>query len=96
MSKAITMVVQIGNSDDKLSQGKWSNYIDYVHDKIKPFANEIHFNGGSSFDAPWQNACFVLEIDYVSISKLRTELTSVKKLFDQDSIAITCGDTEFI
>lgn len=91
-----TIVVQIGNSDNKLTQGEWSNYVHNIYDKIKSVAKTIHFNGGSSYDVSQQNACFVFEVEYRLYSNLCSELKFIREFFEQDSIVIISGDVEFI
>ncbi len=92
----ITIVIQIGNSDDKLSQGEWANYISNIHSKVKSLAKEIHFFGGSSFDTSWQNACLAFEINEALCPKLYSELKFIREFFEQDSIAIIQGETIFV
>lgn len=91
-----TIVIQIGNSDDKLTQQQWSKYVERVYEKIKIHAREIHFSGGSQFDAPWQNACFIFEIKKLYCAALLVELRTIREDFNQDSIALTQGETSFI
>jgi hypothetical protein len=98
-NEVITMVIQIGNSgnsDDKLAQQQWSNYVSQMYSKIMMYAEEVHFSGGSQFDAPWQNACFVFEIGKSHCTGLSIELKSIRENFNQDSIALTQGETSFI
>lgn len=95
-TEMMTIAIQIGNSDDKLSQGEWSNYVGQVHDKIREYAREIHFFGGSPNWYAWQNACFVFEIDEVSYISFCSELKFVREFFEQDSIAVIKGGTVFI
>lgn len=91
-----TVTVQIGNSDNKLSQVEWSRYISSVSDVVGDYSIQVHFSGGSSYDMPWQNACFVAEVAPGMIESLQSHLTEIRKQFGQDSIAITFGDTSFI
>lgn len=91
-----TLVVQIGNSDNKLTQGKWSDYCFFVDADIEQFNDIIHFKGGSSFDSMYQNACWVFEIAENDIESLKNNLIEIKKRYDQDSIAIIEGDVYFI
>lgn len=95
-----TITVQIGNSDDKLSQQKWSQYCYIVGETIKLWANEVHFSGGSEASAPWQNKAwvFVLSDDEqdAKLSRLKAKLIEYRTDFNQLSIAWTEGETEFI
>jgi hypothetical protein len=94
-------VIQIGNSDDKLDQVDWSSFVYAVNDIILEYRYKIHFHGVSVGSAPWQNACWVLEIEsdkagMAMITVLRRELARVAKDYCQDSIALSLGDTEFV
>ena len=91
-----TLVIQIGNSDDKLSQEEWSKYGRRTHETIMTFAKEMHFSGGSYIFDPWQNACFVCEIADKYLEDLYTALIDIASRWGQDSIAITRGETVFI
>ena len=91
-----TITVQIGNTDNKLTQHEWAQLIFQVKNTLDIFANEIHFSGGSSYDAPWQNACFVAEVNDDKLPVIRAMFSTAAYLYKQDSIAMTTGDTEFI
>jgi hypothetical protein len=92
----VTVVVQIGNSDDKLSQAQWSKFTSWVRNTLNAYSKQIHFDGGSRFDAVWQNACFVCEVKEEDRSQLMDELKYVREHFKQDSVAVTIGPTEFV
>lgn len=89
----ITIVVQIGNSDDKLSQKEWSSYVNQIHENIKIHARQMHFFGGSPNWYPEQNACFVLEMSNEFYISLCSELKDTREYYNQDSIALVHGDT---
>lgn len=92
----------IGNSDDKLTQAQWSQYVKLVNDSVtsEDFSKSLraHFHGLSHGDAPWQNACWVVGLwfecdDNEPIKKtLLDELTSIRRLFNQDSVAGVAGE----
>lgn len=90
-----TIVVQIGNTDNKLSQEYWSCFCDDINTYVKHYGH-IHFYGGSRFDAPWQNACWVAEIDEDEIEELKLNITNVRERYNQDSVAVMVGGVEFI
>lgn len=94
MSK--TVVVQLGNSDNKLTQAEWSEFVSYVRDAIGESSINIHFDGGSRYDAPWQNACFVSEVCDEHLAQLKSDLECYRKMYRQDSVAVTIGDTLFV
>ncbi len=89
------MVILIGNSDNKLTQSEWAHYCAAVRNAVERHAFEVHFSGGSDWDAPWQNACWVIKpLD--CCDELEKELENIRKSFRQDSIAIMYGETKFI
>jgi len=89
-----TIVIQIGNSDDKLSQSSWADYISDVNRLL--FSQHIHFSGGSAPDHPWQNYCWVIECEDDAVRLIEYKLTQIRIAHRQDSIAFTIGNTEFI
>jgi hypothetical protein len=89
-----TIVIQIGNSDDKLTQKEWSYFVTRVSNTLDTLGAEVHFSGGSAAIAPWQNYCWVVGMS--SADDLRRRLANMAKTYNQDSIALTIGDTEFI
>ena len=91
-----TAVIQIGNTDDKLSQGEWSRFCDSMGDLVNALCSEIHYMGGSPANAPWQNACWVIAVPSDALDDLRRNLASIARRYQQDSIALTVGDTEFV
>ena len=88
-----TVTVQIGNTDNKLTQQKWSEFVKRTHYVLNR-AGSIHFSGGSPNDAPWQNYCWVLAS--YSWDDTNEKLSELAREYQQDSIAVTYGDTEFI
>lgn len=89
-----TLIIQIGNSDDKLSQKEWSEYISDVANVLYNWST-IHFFGTSIGTAPWQNACWVVEPNVTA--EIQKRLTVIRKTYKQDSIAFTVATkTEFI
>ena len=91
-----TVVIQIGNSDDKLSQSRWSEYCTQVDYAIRSSAVHVHFNGTSPGDAPWQNAAWIFEMEADDVDDLIYNLVNIRQAFGQESIAIQWGETKFI
>jgi len=52
-----TVVIQIGNSDDKLTQLEWAKFVNDIKHLVNNHAKEVHFFGGSSNWENWQNTC---------------------------------------
>lgn len=94
MSK--TIIIQIGNSDDRLSQIEWSEFVNEVQQAVEIFANEIHFFGASSNWMRWQNAAWILSCDESNIRGFKHDMSKLGKQFKQDSIAWSESETEFI
>ncbi len=95
MTDNLTVTIQIGNSDDKLTQSQWSRFVHTVNDYVMLWG-EIHFFGTSDGDKPWQNATWIIELDRELSINAHDKLRRVAKLFGQDSIAWTEGVTQFI
>lgn len=92
-----TYVIQIGNSDNKLTQNRWAHFVAGVDLAICSHCTQVHFKGGSDWDAPWQNACWVcVPISDEAASLLRSDLALEAARNNQESIALTVGETEFI
>ena len=90
-----TAVIQIGNSDDKLPQAMWCQFMHRLREYLE-IHTALHFSGASFPDSPWQNACFVCLIHKDSPDMLRKFLKDLCNEYQQDSIALTIGDTEFV
>lgn len=92
----LTVCIQIGNSDDKLPQKKWSEFMALIHHKIKRYAHELHFTGHSHPAEKWQNWCCVFTIDERKANDLAQELKHCRAVFDQESLAWLEGETVFL
>lgn len=92
----MTITLQIGNSDDKLTQKEWSQFVAAVDNEVNAAARQIHFTGTSAGHSQWQNACWVFELDASCRPALRAALQLHRITFRQDSIAWTEGETTFI
>lgn len=91
-----TVVIQIGNSDDKLTQFEWSNFCNAMKRHVQTFTAQIHFHGCSENSLPWQNACWVVSIERQLVYDFTKGITDIRTAFGQDSAAVTIGETEFI
>jgi hypothetical protein len=90
----ITVFVQIGNSDDKLTQARWSDYVGDVEFVLRHLTK--HFAGLAAGDRPWQNACWCVEVPLNQRDPIRARLAKAAAEFDQDSIAWAEAQTTFI
>lgn len=91
---AKTITLQIGNTDDKLTQEEWSDFCDTIDRAVNRFSPTVHFSGSPSSQAKKQNACWVFDID--EEEELRELITRIRVEYHQDSAAWTLGRTEFI
>jgi hypothetical protein len=96
----VIVLVSIGNSDDKLSQEDWSEFIASVRSAIHSVRPKVQIHGEwfSAPDVQWQNANWLLEIPGDDLAQgLRDDLVHERKRYDQDSIAWSVVEkTEFI
>lgn len=90
----MTVVIQIGNTDNKLTQQEWSQFILEMREVIHQYLGTVHFFGGSATYEPWQNVCWVVEVN--SLDAFCKEATVLRQKYKQDSVAVTVGNTEFI
>lgn len=91
-----TAVIQIGNSDDKLTQIWWNAFYEQVHEAVTGHG-KLHFAGTSPAVSRYQNACWVTEIsNQKKLHSLRAQLANLAHEFGQDSIALTVGDTTLL
>lgn len=92
-----TASILIGNSDDKLTQVEWSQYVMAVGSLIESVSGCVHFRGFTAPTSPRQTACWVAEMYVQSVNMLRHELAINAKYFRQDSVAVVWADsTEFV
>lgn len=85
----------IGNTDDKLTQMEWANYVEAVSLLITISNYDIYFAGFSNPTKPWQNACWVINVGDDELY-LKKQLSIIARRFRQDSIAVILGTTEFV
>lgn len=94
--KLITLVICIGNSDDKLTQKEWYAYTTNVQALMYSYAENVHFVGTSQSLSIYQNACFVCELEEHLVNTFIELLTNIKEKYKQESIVIIKNKTEFI
>ena len=93
-----TVTIIIGNSDNKLSQLRWSNFVDAVDKAIATFKGKPQFSGGSHSNAPWQNYAwvFLLDDEPLVTSSFTRQLVELRSRYEQDSVAWIEGETVFV
>lgn len=91
-----TITLQIGNSDDKLSQRDWSYFVNEIDHYLNVTMSRyitIHFSGSSHSYAPWQNFCWVFqklndEIEQYVLDNIKSQIVIfAKEKYRQHSIA---------
>jgi hypothetical protein len=92
----VTITIQIGNSDDKLSQRNWAEFVDKINKVIEATASEVYFFGAPHNYAQWQNAAWIFSCDEEIVDVAKNKFIEIRKSFLQDSIAFTICDMEFI
>ena len=89
--------MSIGNSDDKLTQAEWSEFITEIAVEVHGGAKAVH---GAWFSGPssrWQNAAWCIEFETGAAAQVAKErITRVRKKYRQDSVAWAVAETEFI
>lgn len=87
--------ISIGNSDDKLSQRLWCEFVNAVEEELVGL--KMHGAWFSRPDAAWQNACWLVEIPEGTWRPyLRERLRTLAGEYNQDSIAWSEAETEFL
>lgn len=96
----VTVAIMIGNSDNKLTQQKWSEFVDKTRNLTRASLQNPNLNpyfmGGSPYDSPYQNACFVVGCPKEYLQILRIKLSELANNYNQDAIALLAGTTEFV
>ena len=91
-----TITIQIGNTDNSLTQADWSRFVDAVTVCLLGFQADMHFFGGSVTWAKWQNCCWVFNYGPEKLANLKQAVAEIGTLYQQQSIAWTEGETVFI
>lgn len=91
----MTVTIQIGNSDDKLTQAEWHRFCGLLQSTVQSIqGSKVHFSNASDGHFVWQNYCIVAEMP--SLDNLESQLSHLAHMFGQDSIAMTIGETKMI
>lgn len=91
-----TVCIQIGNSDDKLTQEQWSQYCKDLTELADQFCFATHFAGFSPGGFPWQNFCLAGQISAEAEEAFCASLKELRSRFSQDSAAVLVGETRFV
>jgi hypothetical protein len=91
-----TITLQIGNSDDRLSQARWSAFVAAMREVVAVHGREIHFFGAPPNWEPWQNVAWVVTCQDEHIPGFIAAVQAVRRDFGQDAVAWTEGETRFL
>ena len=96
--KVVTLVLMIGNTDNRLTQQEWAAYCNEFMQLVTREALEVHFCGGPSTWSTYQNLCMVgvFDLGEPDHSRFVRELQDLRVRFRQDSVAVVPGITQFI
>lgn len=82
-----TICIEIGNTDNKLTQQEWAKFVNEIHSAIVRWCNEIHFSAPSVGWADWQNAAWIFICNKNMVKYLRADITEIRKKYNQESVA---------
>ena len=96
-----TMTILIGNSDNKLSQQDWSDFVTELKilcRTLVPTENEIYFMGGSNSEEDIQNYAIVLSTKNIifNLNSFYKDLRELRLKYLQESVAVIEGKSKFI
>lgn len=94
MKKTVTL--SIGNTDNKLTQQMWANFVEQVGSLIRAWGGVIHFFGGPANYEPYQNVAWIFEIEERNIGTVKERVRVIASIHRQDSVAWLEGITQFI
>jgi hypothetical protein len=88
--------LSVGNSDDKLTQVEWCNYVVEMTARVVA-AGHPHGQWASNPVGAYQNACWCVEFSNAAdVAEAREVATEIRKKYRQDSVAWAVAETEFI
>lgn len=88
--------VQAGNSDNKLTQQEWSEFVNELGGILAVHETARHFFGGSETYRPWQNVCWVCDVNAEDLESLKGQLRESRRDYRQTSVCLLVGKAEFI
>lgn len=92
-----TIYASIGNSDDRLTQKQWADYVEEFVQTITDLSEQFFGVWYSESSSPFQNLCVAFEIGEGAERELRSQLVRLRKDYVQDSIAwAEVPQTEFL
>ncbi len=92
----LTATFQISNTDGKLTQLEWADFYAQCDAAAQQTVARVRFAAPSPADAPWQNACWVVQCTGDQATVLKGRLREIRQRFRQDAVAWTAGRAEFV
>ena len=91
-----TIVIAIGNSDDKLTQKDWARYCLEIEIFVQRYAVHTFAQCYALPNQQYQNAVFIFAAPDDTLTYMKSRLAIIADHFQQDSIAWVDGITEMI
>ena len=91
-----TVTIQIGNTDDKLTQTEWAAFVLMMRAQILQHCQAVHFFGAPANWELWQNVAWVVMCETDKLPALKAAVADARNTFRQDSAAWTEGETQFV
>src|ERR1051326_837600 len=93
--------ISIGNSDDRLTQKSWYDFITLIREVLHSWEKDnyikIHGEWFSAPDVEWQNANWCVEVFNDShVPVFKNKIVQVAGWFNQDSVAWASAEVEFL
>lgn len=92
----IHLVISIGNTDNKLTQMEWSNFVVDMEICIEKYNAQKHFFGGASNWEQWQNVAWIVECEQKAINEFLASISDVRKKWKQESAFVIVATGMFI
>lgn len=89
------ITVSIGNTDNRLSQVEWHEFVTEMDAAIGA-KGKIHFFGDSPNWMPWQNVAWIVEIKPENVEGLLANIKDVRAKYLQDSAFVMLADGMFV
>lgn len=99
MNDTMCIYVTIGNSDNKLTQGRWAAFCHSIKSLLDPsrrYTSHLHGVWYSEPNSIYQNAIFCAELPTSNLHEIETKLSLLAESFNQDSIASVNVPTQFV
>ena len=81
------VLIEIGNSDDKLSQIDWSGFCDEVSEELLLASTQVYGVWYSIPNSAYQNAAWHVNLSGPYVKSVKQELRHIAHKYNQDSIA---------